>query len=185
MADQAALTAALDAGLVDGRQRRGSIEALVHVSVQALSPNPAATRFVGHTHPTEVVGLLASVHAETAWDRHVYSDEAVVIGRPLYVPYAMPGIALGQVFHAALRQRVQETGVMPSLILLGNHGIVAVGPTADAVDGISAMAAKGARVRTIAHSVGGVAPLSQESVAKFIARDDIAERVANIAQGSL
>jgi hypothetical protein len=47
------------------------------------------------------------------------------------------------------------------------------------------MAVKGAQVRTIAHSVGGVAPLSQESVAKFIARDDIAERVANISQGAV
>lgn len=184
-ADQTALTAALDAGVVDGRQRRGSIEALVHVSVQALSPDPAATRFVGHTHPTHVVGLLASVHAETAWDRHVYSDEAVVIGRPLYVPYAMPGIALGQLFHRALRQRVEETGAVPALVLLGNHGIVATGPTAEAVDGISAMAVKGALVRTAAYAVGGVAPLTRESVDKFIARDDIAERVANIAQGSV
>lgn len=184
-ADQVALTAALDAGVINGRQRRGSIEALVHVSVQALSPNATATRFVGHTHPTQVVGLLASVHAEHAWDRHVYSDEAVVIGQPLFVPYAMPGIALGKVFHSTLRQRVAETGVMPSLILLGNHGIVAIGPTADAVDGISAMAVKGAQVRTIGYSVGGVAPLSEESVDKFIARADIAERVANISQGSL
>lgn len=184
-ADQAALTAALDAGVVDGRQRRGSIEALVHVSVHALSPDPAATRFVGHTHPTAVVGLLASVHAETAWDRHVYSDEAVVVGRPLFVPYAMPGIALGQVFHTALRRRVEETGAVPSLVLLGNHGIVATGPTAEAVDGISAMAVKGAQVRTAAYAVGGVAPLTRESVDKFIARDDIAERVANIARGAV
>ena len=54
-----------------------------------------------------------------------------------------------------------------------------------AVDGISAMAVKGAQVRTIGYSVGGVAPLSEESVAKFIARADIAERVSNISQGSL
>lgn len=184
-ADQAALTRALDAGVVDGRHRRGSIEALVHVAVHAVSPSPEQSRFVGHTHPTAVVGLLASVHAEQAWDRHVYSDEAVVVGRPLYVPYAMPGIDLGRVFHERLKRRVDETGELPSLVLLGNHGIVAISPTADGVDGISAMAVKGALVRTAAYSVGGVAPLSPEAVDKFFARDDIVQRRADIARGAL
>jgi rhamnose utilization protein RhaD (predicted bifunctional aldolase and dehydrogenase) len=124
-ATQADLTAALDAGEVAGRRRRGSIEALVHVAVQAVSP----TAYVGHTHPTAVVGMLASAHAETAWSEWVYSDEAVVIGRPLYVPYATPGIDLGRIFLAALRRRVDETGELPQLVLLGNHGIVAIAPT--------------------------------------------------------
>jgi len=183
--DQTALSAALDAGEVAGRSRRGSIEALVHVSVQALSPAPALSRYVGHTHPTAVVGLLASVHADDAYRHHVYSDEAVVIGRPLFIPYSQPGIELGRVFHAALKQRVAQTGELPSLILLGNHGIVAIGPTPHGVDGISAMAVKGAKVRAIGYAVGGVAPLSDESVATFFARDDIARRRTDLAGGAL
>ena len=183
-ATQADLTAALDAGEVGGKRRRGSIEALVHVAVQAVAARDGRqAAFVGHTHPTAVVGLLASVVGPTAWDRHVYSDEAVVIGRPLYVPYAQPGIDLGRLFHAALRMRVDETGELPSLVLLGNHGIVAIAPTAQGVDAISDMAVKGALVRTAAYSVGGVAPLSPESVEKFFARDDIAERRSNLSKG--
>jgi rhamnose utilization protein RhaD (predicted bifunctional aldolase and dehydrogenase) len=184
-ADQAALTAALDAGSVHGRRRRGSIEALVHVAVQVVSPAPAASRYVGHTHPTAVVGLLASVHAADSYGRHVYSDEAVVVGRPLFVPYAQPGIELGRLFHTALRRRVEETGDLPALVLLANHGIVAIGPTTDGVDGISAMAVKGARVRTTAYAVGGIAPLTEEAVDKFFARDDIAQRRSDIARGAL
>jgi rhamnose utilization protein RhaD (predicted bifunctional aldolase and dehydrogenase) len=108
----------------------------------------------------------------------------VVGASPLYVPYAQPGIALGQTFHAALAQRVEQTGELPQLVLLGNHGIVAIAPTADGVDGISAMAVKGAQVRTAAYAVGGVAPLTDEQVTKFFARDDIAERRGNLARGT-
>ena len=178
-ATQADLTAALDAGEIGGRRRRGSIETLVHVAVQAVAPSP----FVGHTHPTAVVGLLASVVGPGAWDRHVYSDEAVVIGRPLYVPYAQPGIELGRVFHRALARRHAETGELPALVLLGNHGIVAIAPTADGIQAVCEMAVKGARVRQIAYSAGGVAPLSAEAVDKFFARDDIAERRGSLAHG--
>lgn len=180
-ATQADLTAALDAGEVDGRRRRGSIEALVHVAVQAVSP----TAYVGHTHPTAVVGLLASVRAETAWSQWVYSDEAVVIGSPLYVPYATPGIDLGRIFLSALRRRVDQTGELPQLVLLGNHGIVAIAPTPAGVLGISEMAVKGARVRAVAYSVGGVAPIPAASIEKFFARDDISERRSNLSQGQL
>lgn len=176
---QADVTSALDAGVIDGRRRRGSIEALVHVAVQAVAP----TQFVGHTHPTAVLGLMASVHAADAYEQWVYSDEAVVLGRPLYVPYATPGIDLGRLFLAALRRYADDAGAVPQLVLLGNHGIVAIAPTAAGVDAISAMAVKGALVRTAAYSVGGVVPVPAQSVSAFFARDDIAERRGKLAHG--
>jgi rhamnose utilization protein RhaD (predicted bifunctional aldolase and dehydrogenase) len=175
-ATQADLTAALDAGEHAGRRRRASIETLVHVAAQAFSPTP----FVGHTHPTAVVGLLASVHAADAWDRHVYSDEAVVIGRPLFVPYATPGIDLGRVYLEALRRHVDAHGELPTLVLLGNHGIVVNAPSAAGVEAASEMAVKGALVRTAAYAAGGVAPLATASVDKFFAREDIIERRARL-----
>ncbi len=179
-ASQADLTAALDAGEHDGRRRRASIETLVHVAAQALAP----TAFVGHTHPTAVVGLLASVHGPTAWERHVYSDEAVVIGRPLYVPYATPGIDLGRVYLRALEEHVARHGELPTLVLLGNHGIVVNAPSPAGVHAASEMAVKGAQVRVAAYSVGGVVPLDTASVVKFFARDDVIERRARLGGGS-
>jgi rhamnose utilization protein RhaD (predicted bifunctional aldolase and dehydrogenase) len=178
-ATQDDLTTALDAGEHAGRRRRASIETLVHVVAQAFAPTP----FVGHTHPTAVVGLLASVHAATAWDRHVYSDEAVVIGRPLYVPYATPGIDLGRVYLEALRRHVDTHGEVPTLVLLGNHGIVVNAPSAAGVEAASEMAVKGALVRTAAYSVGGVVPLDTASVDKFFAREDVIERRARLGGG--
>jgi rhamnose utilization protein RhaD (predicted bifunctional aldolase and dehydrogenase) len=175
-ATQEDLTAALDAGEHGGRRRRASIETLVHVAAQALAP----TAFVGHTHPTTVVGLLASVHGPTAWDRHVYSDEAVVIGRPLYVPYATPGIDLGRVYLRALEQHTDAHGELPTLVLLGNHGIVVNAPSTAGVEAASEMAVKGARVRVAAYSVGGVTPLDTASVDHFFTREDVVERRARL-----
>jgi rhamnose utilization protein RhaD (predicted bifunctional aldolase and dehydrogenase) len=175
-ATQADLTAALDAGEHGGRRRRASIETLVHVAAQAVAP----TAFVGHTHPTDVVGLLASVHAATAWERHVYSDEAVVIGRPLYVPYATPGIDLGRVYLEALRRHVDTHGELPTLVLLGNHGIVVNAPSPAGVEAASEMAVKGARVRVAAYAAGGVAPLDTAKVEEFFAREDVVERRARL-----
>lgn len=177
---QADLTRALDAGEHDGVRRRASIDALLHVGARVFSP----TVFVGHTHPTAVVGVLASVHAASAWDQHVYSDEAVVVGRPLYVPYATPGIDLGRVHLASLERYVGEHGELPTLVLLGNHGIVVHAPSPAGVEAASAMAVKGARVRTAAYAMGGVAPLDPGSIEAFFARDDITERRARLASGS-
>lgn len=171
------LSTALDAGEHAGQRRRASIETLIHVAVQAVSP----VRFIGHTHPTDVVALMASIHAETAYDHAAYSDEAVVIGQPLFVPYAQPGIALGRVFYDILRNHVVGGSEFPSLITLGNHGIVAMSETTDAVEGISAMAVKSARVRLGAYAAGGVKYVPDESVASFFAREDVVERRGRLA----
>ncbi len=179
-ATQSDLTDALDAGEHHGVRRRASIEALIHAGPQVFAP----TAFIGHTHPTAVVGVLASVHAASAWERHVYSDEAVVVGRPLYVPYATPGIDLGRVYHASLERYVGEHGGLPTLVLLGNHGIVVNAPSPAGVEAASAMAVKGARVRAAAYAMGGVAPLDADSVEAFFAREDITERRARLAGGS-
>ena len=166
--------------------RRGSIETVVHAAVHTVARAAGiddTARFIGHTHPTDVVGLLASVRAQEAWTHLVYSDEAVVIGRPLFVPYATPGLALGRIYAAALREYVETHRSLPQLVLLANHGIVAIAPTAAGIEAVSTMAVKGARVRATAYAVGGVAPLSDADVEKFFARDDIVERRANLAQG--
>lgn len=171
------LIAHLDAGEHNGARRRASIETLIHVAVQSLRP----TKFVGHTHPTPLVALLASVHQETAFDNFVYSDEAIVIGSALYVPYAQPGIDLGRTFLASLRLYFAEHNDLPSLILLGNHGIVALADTTDGVEAVTEMAYKGAQVRLQALAAGGAVPLSAEAVKSYFEREDMAERRRNLS----
>ncbi len=177
---QVRLTAALDAGEHGGHRRRGSIETLVHVVVRAAAP----VRFVAHTHPTPVISLLASPHAEDSFRQPAYSDEVVVIGSPLYVPYAPPGLELGRLFDERLHRHLDREGTLPSLILLGNHGIVAVSETAAGAEAISVMAVKAARVRLGAYAVGGVVGLDAEHVAAYWSREDFAERRDDLSGSS-
>lgn len=176
-ATQEDLTTLLDAGEHAGVRRRGSIETLVHAAVQSVRP----TAFVAHTHPTAVLGLVASIHAETAFAEFVYSDEAVVIGIPLFVPYAAPGIDLGRIFLARLRAYVDERGELPSVVLLGNHGMVAIAGSASAAEAVTLMTVKGARTRLQALSIGGVRGLGDDAVAHYFERTDMAERRKNLS----
>jgi len=176
-ASQEALTAALTATADDGRTVRASIESLVHAAVRALAP----VRYVAHTHPTDVVALLASVEAESAFAEPVYSEEYMVLGKSLFVPYAEPGLKLGRVFLERLEAYVDEHGEVPSLVLLGNHGIVALSDSAAGAEAISLMAVKSARVRLGARAAGGVAALDAATTADYFDRADFRERRANLA----
>lgn len=176
-ATQETLTEALTAGVDGNRQVRASIESLVHVAVRALAP----VRYVAHTHPTDVVALLSGAGAETAFAAPVYTDELMTLGRPLFVPYAQPGIELGRLVLARLEDHLDEFGELPSLVLLGNHGIVALSDTVAGAEAISLMAVKSARVRIGASRTGGVTTLSEAAVANYFDRPDFAARRAQLA----
>jgi rhamnose utilization protein RhaD (predicted bifunctional aldolase and dehydrogenase) len=164
--DQGTLSRMLSAGT-----SRASIETLVHVVALA-----AGATWVAHTHPTAVVGLLAVREARELWEAPLFPDEAVVLGEPVWVPYAAPGIALGTAVHAAVRERLDRDGVAPRLVLLGNHGIVALGATATEVETITTMAVKAARVRSVALGAGTLTPLGIEHARELAGRPDEAAR---------
>lgn len=164
--DQKTLSRLLSAG-----DSRASIETLVHVVALA-----AGATWVAHTHPTAVVGLLAVREAEELWSAPLFPDEAVVLGEPVWVPYAAPGIALGTAVHVAVRDRLDRDGVAPRLVLLGNHGIVALGATATEVETITTMAVKAARVRSVGLGAGTLAPLDVEHARELAGRPDEAAR---------
>ena len=154
-----------------GSQIRASIETLVHVVALA-----AGATWVAHTHPTAVVGLLAVREAEELWSAPLFPDEAVVLGEPVWVPYAAPGIALGTAVHTAVRDRLDRDGVPPRLVLLGNHGIVALGATAAEVETITTMAVKAARIRSVALAAGTMSPLGIDHARELAGRPDEAAR---------
>ncbi|MEJ1088031.1 class II aldolase/adducin family protein [Microbacterium sp. Mu-80] len=176
-ATQDDLTAALTATDAEGTVVRASIESLVHAAARAHGP----VRYVAHTHPTDVVALLSSAEAEHAFAEPVYSEEYMILGRSLFVPYAEPGLKLGRVFLEHLDGYVEQYGETPSLVLLGNHGIVAMSDSAAGAEAISLMAVKSARVRLGARLAGGVAALDAATTAEYFDRADFRERRANLA----
>lgn len=161
--------AAVSGRTPDGATRAGSIETLLH----AVCVTVGQAAWVVHTHPTPLVGLLASVDPRRHFQGPLFPDEAVVTGvDPLYVGYAEPGLQLALALQDALLERRERDGQVPKLALLESHGIVALGSSPAEAHAITAMATKAARVRLAATAVGGARPLPRAAMERMLERDD-------------
>ena len=90
--------------------------------------------FVGHTHSVAANQVLCSPMAEKFADSKLFPDEIVCCGaRSVFVPYTDPGLQLSQVIREKTVEFMDEFGKPPRIILLANHGIIALGKTPGAV----------------------------------------------------
>jgi len=163
--------------------RPPSIETFVHVVCLGL----AGARFVVHTHPTTLVGLLCSPAAEKLLTAGaLFPDEVVVCGAaPLYVGYFEPGLRLARAVVPRLHAHMELHGEPPRTIYLGNHGLFTTGSTPAEVLAATEMAVKAARIRAAAHAAGGLRPLAAASVAELAGRADEFGRRERLAGGDL
>jgi rhamnose utilization protein RhaD (predicted bifunctional aldolase and dehydrogenase) len=149
---EAALHEALMASLVDGSDTKPSIETLLH----ALCLVAGGARFVAHTHAEAAAAILCSVHGAEPFLSHIFPDAIVVCGKvPAVVPYADPGFELAVAVRRSLRDYAEAHGRPPKLLLLVNHGIMALGQTAAEALNITLMAEKWARILHGTLSIGG------------------------------
>lgn len=95
-----------------------SIESLLHHSLGHV--------YVVHTHPTVVNGLMCSAEAEER-TAEIFGDDA------LYIPFAVPGDALFQLFRERAAAYSRRYNREPNIILLQNHGLIVA---ADSVEEI-------------------------------------------------
>ncbi len=148
---------------------RPSVEAMLHAA--ALTVGGAC--FVGHTHPTAINAILCSRQAEKAVRGRLFPDEIVICGpAPVFVPYVDPGLPLAREVRQRIVAHVEAYGEPPKVLLLQNHGLVALGRDPAEVEAITAMAVKTARVLLGAYALGGPHPLSAEAVARIHTRPD-------------
>lgn len=168
----AAVDDALFAARVDPAAKKPSVEALFHAWLLTLP----GVDFVGHTHPIAVNQLLCSRHASTFARRRLFPDEIVCCGpESVFVPYTDPGLALARAIRTAVTAYVRRLDRAPRVILLENHGLIALGATPAAVLAATLMAAKAAAIFVGAASAsGGTAPrfLSSAQVARIAGRPD-------------
>ena len=128
-----------------------SIETATH----ALCLSLGEATFVGHTHPTPINAILCARDAEAAFAGSAYGHEAQVCGKPLFVPYAPVGQPLARVVRDGLRAYRDQHGKPPRVILLQNHGLVALGCTPNEVLYITALMVKTARILLGTRAWGG------------------------------
>ncbi len=188
--------ALLDApALSDAEIKQGLTEAKVdpasagHPSVEtvlhALCLQLAGVNFVGHTHPTAVNAITCSVGFEAAFAGRLFPDEIVVCGpAPVLVPYVDPGPPLARAVLERIQAHIAEYGEAPKVIHMQNHGLIALGRTAQQVENITAMAVKTARVLAGSYALGGPRFMTPQAVARIHTRPDEHYRQRVIAPGA-
>lgn len=94
-----------------------------------------------------MLAILCSKAGASPFLQHVYPDVIVVCGRHVaVVPYVDPGLELARAVKKQLLRFKQEHGKGPKLLLMENHGPVALGQSDKEVLNILLMADKWAGV---------------------------------------
>lgn len=165
----AAIDEALLAARVDPGAAKPSVEAMFHAWLLTLPE----VNFVGHTHPVSVNAVLCSRQAAAFARRRLFPDEIVCCGEAsVYVPYADPGLRLAQALRRETMTFIQRYGAPPRVILLANHGLIALGTTPAAVLAATLMADKAARVLLGAAALGIPRFLSTAQTRRISGRPD-------------
>lgn len=158
-----------------------SVETVLH----ALCLQLDGINFIGHTHPAAVNAITCSVGFEAAFAGRLFPDEIVVCGpAPVLVPYVDPGPPLARAVQARIDAFIGTHGEAPKVIYMQNHGMIALGRTAQQVANITAMAVKTARVLAGTYALGGPRFMTAEAVARIHTRPDEHYRQKVIAPGA-
>jgi rhamnose utilization protein RhaD (predicted bifunctional aldolase and dehydrogenase) len=167
--DDAEVGQALTDVLVDPTHRRPSVETFLH----ALCLGEAGAKWVAHTHAVSVNQILCSVQGAEPFRRHLFPDGIVVCGRNVaVVPYIDPGFRLALAVREELRWFTDAHGQAPKLLLMVNHGLVALGQTAQEALNITLMADKWAKIIVGSYTLGGPHFLPETQVERIETRPD-------------
>ncbi len=113
-------------------------------------------RYALHTQPIPVNQIVCSPRARQFSDRRNLPGEIEACGQSsLLVPFMPPGVALAKEIRRKLvlwRDRYKET---PKLILIQNHGMIALGATPEEVQTVTEAAVKYAEIFVGAAMLGG------------------------------
>jgi rhamnose utilization protein RhaD (predicted bifunctional aldolase and dehydrogenase) len=169
----AALERALLEARVENSAKKPSIEAMFHAWLLTLE----GVDYVGHCHSLPANQILCSPRAREFAERRMFPDEIVCCGSAsVFVPYADPGLPLAREIREHTRAFIRERGFAPRLILLQNHGLIALGTTPNAVLACTLMATKAAEIFVGAAALGGPKFLEDHDVQRIAGRQDEAYR---------
>ena len=156
---------------VDSEAKKPSVEAVFHAYLLSLP----GVNFVGHTHPVAVNQVLCSRYARVFARRRLCPDEVVCCGvESVFVSYADPGLRLAQAIRTAVAAYIRRRARTPRLILLENHGLVALGATPAAVLAATLMGTKAAEIFVGAASLNRGLPrfITPAQVVRIAGRPD-------------
>lgn len=157
----------------DGAGKKPSSEAMFHAWLLTLED----VNYVGHCHSLAANQILCSPRGRDFAERRLFPDEIVGCGAAsVFVPYIDPGLVLAREIRDRTNLFIQQNGYVPRLILLQNHGLIALGISANAVLACLLMAAKAASIFVGAASLGGPNFMTPQHVERIFVRPDEAYR---------
>jgi rhamnose utilization protein RhaD (predicted bifunctional aldolase and dehydrogenase) len=170
MTDAEVEKALLDSRL-DPTAAKPSVEAVFHAYLLSLP----GIEVVGHTHPIAVNSILCAGDGPSkrfASERR-FPDEIVCCGaKSVLVPYVDPGTILAQTIMEETDNFITAENRPPRVILLQNHGLIALGATTGSVLAATLMAEKTARIFLGSAALGGAVGLSSQNVGRIDSRPD-------------
>lgn len=162
---------ALLASRVDAKAPKPSIEAVFHAYLLTLPD----IEVVGHTHPLAINSILCAGDGPSrqyAVERR-FPDEIVCCGaKSVVVPYVDPGAPLSQKIAEETDKFIAKENRPPRVILLQNHGLIALGTSAGGVLATTLMAEKAAKIMLGALALGKCTTLTPENIARIDSRPD-------------
>ena len=162
----------LDARIGQGG-RKPSVESMFHAWLLTLRD----VNYIGHCHPLAVNQVLCSPRARDFAERRLFPDEIVCCGpASVFVPYVDPGLPLAREVAERTKSFMDKEGYVPRVILLQNHGLIALGITANAVLSCLLMTTKAAQIFVGAGALGGPNFLTPQHVERIASRPDEAYR---------
>lgn len=177
--DDTGVRAVLEAARVDPAAKLPSVETFMH----AICLAEGGAKWVGHSHTDSVLSILATPHGAAPFLKHIFPDAIVVCGRHLaVVPYIDPGLELARAVRRSLAAHMQAHGSAPKVILLENHGPVALGASDKEVFNILLMLDKWARILVNTLAMGGPRFLPESVSDRIENRPDEHYRRALIAK---
>ncbi len=160
---------ALLASRVTAKSKKPSVEAMFHAWLLTLP----GVDFVGHTHPVAVNQILGTKHTRAFATKRMCPDEIVCCGAEfVVVPYIDPGLKLAQAIRKSVTAFVKRTSRPPRVILLENHGLIALGASPAAVLAATLMAVKAAEVFIGAVNLGSPRFMTPAAMKRIEGRPD-------------
>jgi rhamnose utilization protein RhaD (predicted bifunctional aldolase and dehydrogenase) len=165
-----AMSAAMDAAKVDSAVRANpSVEATFHAALLY----DCGVRCIAHTHPLLINQIMCSTRAEEFATIRMFPDQVVLCGpRSVFVPYVDPGLPLALAIRERVRAYMDEYGEFPRVVLLANHGLIALGQTPKDALNVTAMAVKAAGIFMGACSIGQPTIMTEADIHHIYKRPD-------------
>ena len=179
--DDSGVRTVLEYSRADASPKLPSVETFMH----AVYLSEGGAKWVGHCHAESVMSIVCSEHGGKPFLKHIFPDAIVVCGRHVAaVPYIDPGLELAREVRRVLREFRAAHGSAPKVILLENHGPVALGASDKEVLNILLMLYKWARVLVGTLAVGAPKFLPSAVSERIDKRPDEDYRRAQIGKTS-